>query len=45
MAQELKRRPELFEVYLTELLTLFCDKGVAIQNAAIAKTGIKVNSI
>lgn len=42
LAQELYRRPELFEVYLTELLTLFADKGVAIQNAKIVNQHIKV---
>ena len=34
LAKELRRRPELYHVYLVELLTLFADKGVAIQNAA-----------
>jgi hypothetical protein len=42
LAQELHRRPVLYEMYLTELLTLFCDKGVAIQNAAITSSGAKV---
>ncbi|EMD38197.1 hypothetical protein CERSUDRAFT_113350 [Gelatoporia subvermispora B] len=35
LAQELRRRPELYTVYLIELLTLFSDKGVAVQNLAI----------
>ncbi|THH17523.1 hypothetical protein EW146_g3305 [Bondarzewia mesenterica] len=35
LAQELHRRPEFYDLYLNELLTLFCDKGVAIQNATI----------
>ncbi|OCH92135.1 atypical/PIKK/PI4K protein kinase [Obba rivulosa] len=35
LAQEMHRRPELYMVYLVELLTLFADKGVAIQNVAI----------
>ncbi|KAH8099528.1 atypical/PIKK/PI4K protein kinase [Cristinia sonorae] len=34
LARELHRRPELYELYLVELLTLFADKGVAIQNAS-----------
>lgn len=42
LAQDLRRRPELYEMYLTELLTLFCDKGVAIQNAVVANDGVKV---
>ncbi|KAI0086351.1 atypical/PIKK/PI4K protein kinase [Irpex rosettiformis] len=45
LAQELCRRPELYEAYLTELLGLFCDKGVAIQNSAIVKTGVKVDDL
>ncbi len=36
LAQDLHRRPELYETYLVELLTLFADKGVAIQNLKIA---------
>ncbi|KAA1469432.1 atypical/PIKK/PI4K protein kinase [Dentipellis sp. KUC8613] len=35
LAQELYKRPEFYDIYLTELLSLFVDKGVAIQNAAI----------
>ncbi|KAL4067760.1 hypothetical protein J3A83DRAFT_4359655 [Scleroderma citrinum] len=34
LARELGRRPDLYDVYLEELLILFSDKGVAIQNAA-----------
>ncbi|EDR14914.1 uncharacterized protein LACBIDRAFT_187897 [Laccaria bicolor S238N-H82] len=41
LAQELHRRPELYEAYLVELLTLFSDKGVAIQNLKIANHHIK----
>ncbi|EJU05379.1 atypical/PIKK/PI4K protein kinase [Dacryopinax primogenitus] len=33
LAQELSKRPEYFEPYLLELLTLFADKGVAIQTS------------
>lgn len=32
LAQELHQRPEFYDIYLLELLTLFRDKGVAIQN-------------
>lgn len=42
LSQELRRRPELYEVYLVELLTLFADKGVAIQNVAISNHHMKV---
>ncbi len=42
LAQELHRRPELYDVYLVELLTLFADKGVAIQNVKIENHHIKV---
>ncbi|KAG8217643.1 hypothetical protein J3R82DRAFT_5796 [Butyriboletus roseoflavus] len=36
LAREIDRRPDLYDVYLVELLTLFSDKGVAIQNTAAA---------
>ncbi|KAG8878350.1 phosphatidylinositol-4- kinase [Tulasnella sp. 331] len=36
LAQELGKRPELYETYLAELLNLFSDKGVAIQTRATA---------
>ncbi|TFY82561.1 hypothetical protein EWM64_g1445, partial [Hericium alpestre] len=35
LAQELHKRPEFYDLYLGELLSLFGEKGVAIQNAAI----------
>ena len=41
LAQELHRRPELYEAYLVQLLTLFSDKGVAIQNLKIANHHVK----
>lgn len=44
LAQDLNRRPELYETYLVELLTLFLDKGVAIQNLKIANPQLKVAS-
>ncbi|KDQ11709.1 hypothetical protein BOTBODRAFT_147082 [Botryobasidium botryosum FD-172 SS1] len=37
LAQELHRRPDLFEVYLCELLTLFSEKGVALQRNAMVR--------
>jgi phosphatidylinositol 4-kinase len=43
LAQELHHRPELYEIYLVELLALFSDKGVAIQNVAISNHHMKVN--
>lgn len=45
LAQELHRRPELYELYLTELLTLFADKGVAIQNVAISNHHAKMEDM
>jgi len=44
LAQELNKRPELYETYLVELLSLFADKGVAIQNLKIANHHIKVRA-
>jgi hypothetical protein len=44
LAQQLSRRPNLYEVYLTELLTLFVDKGVAVQNVAVSAQSAKVCS-
>ncbi|CAK5277296.1 unnamed protein product [Mycena citricolor] len=45
LAQELDRRPELYEIYLVELLTLFADKGVAIQNLKIANHHVKTDDM
>ncbi|KAH9952080.1 atypical/PIKK/PI4K protein kinase [Amylocystis lapponica] len=45
LAQELHRRPELYETYLVELLTLFSDKGVAIQNVAISNPHAKMDDM
>ncbi|KAF8350539.1 hypothetical protein F5887DRAFT_939764 [Amanita rubescens] len=39
------RRPELYNPYLTELLTLFTDKGVAIQNVKIANRHLKIDDM
>ena len=45
LARELGRRPELYELYLVELLTLFCDKGIAIQNLVMSNREAKVSTI
>ncbi|KAJ7047187.1 hypothetical protein C8F04DRAFT_987659 [Mycena alexandri] len=45
LAQELDRRPELYEIYLVELLTLFADKGVAIQNLKISNHHVKTDDM
>ncbi|KAF5380919.1 hypothetical protein D9615_004166 [Tricholomella constricta] len=45
LAQELHRRPELYEIYLVELLTLFADKGVAIQNLKISNHHVKTDDM
>ncbi|RDB21005.1 Phosphatidylinositol 4-kinase stt4 [Hypsizygus marmoreus] len=45
LAQELHRRPELYEIYLVELLTLFADKAVVIQNSKIANHHIKTEDM
>lgn len=37
LAQELKRRPDLYDGYLTELLGLFAEKGVAVQTMATSE--------
>lgn len=36
LAQELDRRSDLYGTYLAELLSLFTDKGVAVQTRATA---------
>jgi len=45
LAKELHRRPELYETYLIELLTLFADKGVAIQNLKISNHHVKTDDM
>ncbi|KAF9067556.1 hypothetical protein BDP27DRAFT_1328569 [Rhodocollybia butyracea] len=45
LAQELHRRPELYEIYLVELLTLFADKGVAIQNVKTENRHVKTDDM
>lgn len=37
LAQELKRRPDLYDGYLTELLSLFAEKGIAVQTLATSE--------
>ncbi|KAG1860880.1 hypothetical protein F4604DRAFT_1790537, partial [Suillus subluteus] len=41
LARELDQKPDLYDVYLVELLTLFGDKGVAIQNVATSARNVK----
>ncbi|KAF8891248.1 hypothetical protein BD779DRAFT_1514119 [Infundibulicybe gibba] len=45
LAQELNKRPELYDVYLAELLTLFADKGVGIQNVKISNHHAKIDDM
>ena len=45
LAKELRGRAELYQIYLIELLTLFADKAVAIQNAAISNRHAKVREV
>lgn len=45
LAQEIYRRPKHAMTYLVELLTLFNDNGVAIQNIASKNTNIKIESM
>ncbi|KAJ3753010.1 hypothetical protein EV360DRAFT_88184 [Lentinula raphanica] len=45
LAKDLRRRPELYEIYLVELLTLFADKGVAIQNVKTNNHHVKIDDM
>ncbi|KAH7923479.1 hypothetical protein BV22DRAFT_1036261 [Leucogyrophana mollusca] len=45
LARELSGRPDLYDLYLAELLTLFADKGVAIQNVAISDQHVKTEEM
>ncbi|KAI6045569.1 hypothetical protein EDC04DRAFT_2888588 [Pisolithus marmoratus] len=45
LARELDRRPDLYGIYLEELLTLFSDKGVAIQHAASSAHHVKTEEM
>lgn len=45
LARELDQRPDLYDVYLIELLTLFSDKGVAIQNVATSDKHVKTEEM
>ncbi|KAG2135222.1 uncharacterized protein EDB93DRAFT_1242600 [Suillus bovinus] len=45
LARELDQRPDLYDVYLVELLTLFGDKGVAIQNVATSDRHVKTEEM
>ncbi|KAH7903150.1 hypothetical protein BJ138DRAFT_1120668, partial [Hygrophoropsis aurantiaca] len=45
LARELGCRPDLYDMYLVELLTLFSDKGVAIQNVAVSDQHVKTEDM
>ncbi|KAK2466763.1 hypothetical protein APHAL10511_001021 [Amanita phalloides] len=45
LARELHQRPEFYNIYLVELLTLFTDKGVAIQNVKISNRHLKIDDM
>jgi phosphatidylinositol 4-kinase len=45
LAKEIHRRPEFAMIYLTELLALFGDKGVAIQNIAATNQQVKTDDM
>ncbi|TDL24976.1 atypical/PIKK/PI4K protein kinase [Rickenella mellea] len=45
LAQKLRRRKEFYDTYLVELLVLFLDKGVAIQNASISNQHLKTDEM
>ncbi|KAH9981001.1 hypothetical protein BGW80DRAFT_1501409 [Lactifluus volemus] len=45
LAHELHQRPEFYHIYLQELLTLFGDKGVGIQNAFIQNRQMKAEDL
>ncbi|EGO21128.1 hypothetical protein SERLADRAFT_452259 [Serpula lacrymans var. lacrymans S7.9] len=45
LAQELRRRPDLYDLYLVELLTLFTDKGIAIQNVVASNHHTKTEDM
>ncbi|KAI0046132.1 atypical/PIKK/PI4K protein kinase [Auriscalpium vulgare] len=45
LAQELHHRPEFYDLYLNELLSLFGDKGVAIQNASVQSRPVKAEDM
>ncbi|KAI9508312.1 hypothetical protein F5148DRAFT_1275830 [Russula earlei] len=45
LAHELHQRPEFYYVYLQELLSLFGDKGIAIQNTAVQNRHLKAEDL
>ncbi|KAH7889620.1 hypothetical protein F5I97DRAFT_1934490 [Phlebopus sp. FC_14] len=45
LAREIDRRPDFYDVYLEELLILFSDKGVAIQNATSSSCHAKTEEM
>jgi phosphatidylinositol 4-kinase len=45
LAHELDQRPEFYHMYLQELLSLFEDKGIAIQNASVQNRHMKAEDM
>ncbi|KAH9071165.1 hypothetical protein EDB83DRAFT_2366879 [Lactarius deliciosus] len=45
LAHELYRRPQFYYIYLQELLSLFGEKGIAIQNASIQNRFTKADDL
>ncbi|KAI0275884.1 atypical/PIKK/PI4K protein kinase [Russula aff. rugulosa BPL654] len=45
LAHDLDQRPEFYHIYLQELLSLFEEKGIAIQNASIQSRHIKAEDL
>ena len=45
LAHDLDQRPEFYQIYLQELLSLFEEKGIAIQNASIQSRHMKAEDL
>jgi phosphatidylinositol 4-kinase len=45
LAHELDQRPEFYHIYLQELLSLFEDRGIAIQNASVQNRHMKAEDL
>jgi phosphatidylinositol 4-kinase len=45
LAHELDQRPEFYLIYLQELLSLFEDRGIAIQNASVQNRHMKAEDL
>jgi phosphatidylinositol 4-kinase len=43
LAHELDQRPDLYDVSFVKLLTLFGDKGIAIQNVVTSDRHVKIS--